>query len=97
MHEPRVGADDLGEMRREGKDVVLGLAFDLVDACDVESNVFRLGPDRLCGVLGNDAKLGLRIGGVGLDLEPDFEAGLRFPDRSHFRAGITGNHRGSFS
>ena len=36
VHEARVGADDLGEMRQEGDDVVLGLALDLVDARDVE-------------------------------------------------------------
>jgi hypothetical protein len=29
-----------------------------------------------------------------LDLEPDLEAGLWLPDRSHFRASVTGDHRG---
>ncbi len=39
MHEARLRADDLGEMRQEGDDVVLGLALDLVDARDVEGRV----------------------------------------------------------
>ncbi len=46
VHEARLGADDLGEMRQEGDDVVLGLALDLVDARDVEGGVLALRPDR---------------------------------------------------
>ena len=34
----------------------------------------------------------MRVGGMRLDLEPDAEAGLRLPDRGHFRAGIAGDH-----
>ena len=36
VHEARLRADDLGEMRQEGDDVVLHLALDRVDARDVE-------------------------------------------------------------
>jgi hypothetical protein len=32
---------------------------------------------------------------VGLDLEPDAEAGLRLPDGGHFGARITRDHRGT--
>jgi hypothetical protein len=92
MHEARFGADDLGEMGQEGDDVVLGLALDLVDAVDVEGHVLALGPDRLCGLLRDDAELGQRVAGVRLDLEPDAEAGLGRPDGDHFGAGIAGDH-----
>ncbi len=44
MHEARFRPDDLGEMRQEGDDVVLGLALDLVDARDVEGRVARPSP-----------------------------------------------------
>ena len=46
MHEARLRPDDLGEMRQERDDVVLGLALDLVDARDVELRVAALFPDR---------------------------------------------------
>ena len=38
MHEARLGTDDLGQMRQERDDVVLGLALDRVDARDVEAS-----------------------------------------------------------
>src|SRR6185437_13392561 len=41
----------------------------------------------------NYAEVGLRIGRMRLDLEPYLEAGLGFPDRGHFRAGVAGDHR----
>ena len=90
MHEARFGADDFGQMRQEGDDVVLGLALDLVDALDIECRVLALGPDGFRGFLRNDAELGQRVGGMRLDLEPDLEARLRLPDRRHFGAGIAG-------
>src|SRR3954464_15963303 len=93
MHETRLGADDFGQMSREGADVVLGLALDLVDAVDVEGDVARLGPDRLGGFPGNHAEFRLRVRRMRLDLEPEREAGLGLPDGGHFRAGIAGNHR----
>jgi hypothetical protein len=92
MHEARLGTDDFGEVREERDDVVLGLALDRIDACDVESGVPRLLPDREGGFLGDDAKLGHRIGGVRLDLEPDAKAGLGVPDGNHLGAGITRDH-----
>ncbi len=45
------------------------------------------------GFLGDHAEFGLRIRRMGLDLEPDLETGLGFPDRGHFRAGVAGDHR----
>ena len=93
MHEARLGADDFGEVGQEGDDVVLGLALDLVDAGDVEGGVLGLGPDRLGGLLGDDAELGQGVRRVRLDLEPDLEPGLRLPDRGHFRAGVAGDHQ----
>ena len=41
------------------------------------------------------AKLGERLAGVGLDLEPNTEARLGLPDLSHFFAGIAGDHAAS--
>ena len=51
MHEARLGADELGEMRQEGDDVVFGHALDLVDALDVELRMARLLPDRAGALL----------------------------------------------
>src|ERR1700742_2102266 len=97
MHETRVGTDDFGKVRREREDVVLGLAFDLVDPRDVEGDVFGLGPDGPGGLLGDDAELGLGVRRMRLDLEPDLESGLGLPDGSHFRTGIAGDHGALFS
>src|SRR6266849_5986690 len=71
---------------------MLDLALDLVDAGDIEFGVLALGPDRLGGLLRHDAELRKRVGRVGFDLEPDTEARLRFPDRGHIWAGVTGDH-----
>ena len=46
MDEARLRADDLGQVGEEGDDVMLGFAFDLVDAGDIESGVAALVPDR---------------------------------------------------
>ena len=93
MHEARFRADDLGEMRQEGDDVVLDLGFDRVDARDVELGGLALVPDRLGGVLRDDAELGHGVGGMRLDLEPDAELRLRRPDRRHLGAGVARDHR----
>jgi hypothetical protein len=61
MNEARLGADDLGQMGREGEDVVLGLAFDLVDTGDVEGDVTRLGPDGFGGFLRDHAEFRLGV------------------------------------
>jgi hypothetical protein len=95
VHEARLGADDFRQMGGEGDDVVLGLAFDLVDPRHVENGVAGLGPDYLGGFLGDHAEFRLRVRRMGLDLEPDLEAGLGLPDGGHFRAGIARNHQGT--
>ena len=72
--------------------------LDLVDARDVERDALpRLLPDRLRRFLRDDADLGQRVAGVGLDLEPDAEARLGRPDRGHLGAGIAGDHAASHS
>ena len=43
MHETRIRADEFGEVGEEGDDVVLDLAFDLVDPRDVELGVLAFG------------------------------------------------------
>ena len=92
VDEARLGADDFGQMGEEGDDVVLGLALDLVDPRHVEGRVLGLGPDRLRRFLRDDPQFRQRISRMGLDLEPDLEAGLGLPDRSHFRTGVAGDH-----
>ena len=87
-----IGADDFGEVRQEGDDVVVGFALDLVDARDVERRILGLGPDRLRCLLRNHAEFSLRVRGVRLDLEPDLEACLGLPNGSHFRAGVARDH-----
>ena len=94
MHEPRLGADDLGKMRQEGDHVVLGDALDLVDPGHVERGVLALGPDFLRRGLRHDAELGHGVCGMRLDLEPDAKPRLRRPDRNHFGTGVTRDHRG---
>ena len=89
MHEARLRPDDLGEMRQERDDVVLGLALDRVDARDVEDRVAALVPDRPRGRLRDDAELGHGVGGMRLDLEPDAEARLRRPRSRPSRAGCS--------
>ena len=42
--------------------------------------------------LGIDAKLGHRVGRMGLDLEPDAEFGFRRPECRHLGARVAGNH-----
>jgi hypothetical protein len=92
MHVARFRADDFGNMRQEGDDVVLDLGLDGVDAGDVELGGVAFGPDGLCGFLGDDAQFGHGVGGVRLDLEPDAELGFRRPDRNHRGTGITRDH-----
>src|SRR4051794_13995109 len=94
MYETRVGADDLGEMGKKSDDVVPGFPFNLIDPDDVKACIARFGPDRFRGFLGDYPEFGERVCGMCLDFEPDLEARLRLPDRSHFRAGIAGDHEG---
>src|SRR5258708_39026152 len=91
----RLRADDLGQMREEGDDVVLDLAFDRVDARDVEGRVLSFFPDFPCRLFRNEPEFGHGVGGVSLDLEPDAEARLGRPDRGHPRPGIARDHAAS--
>ena len=50
----------------------------------------RLGPDRLRGLLRDDAQFRQRVRRMRLDLEPDLEARLRLPDRRPFPGGYSG-------
>ena len=54
--------------------------------------VLTLLPDFLRRGFGNDSELGHGIGGMRLDLEPDAIAGLRLPDRGHFRPSVARDH-----
>ena len=93
MDEARLRADEFGEMGQEGDDVMLGHPLDLIDALDVELGLAGLFPDRLRGLFRDDADLGQRVAGMGLDLEPDAEARLGRPDGDHLGAGIARDHR----
>ncbi|GBF25634.1 hypothetical protein MnTg02_00666 [bacterium MnTg02] len=95
MNKARFGSNDFREMRQERDDVVLHLAFDVVDARDVEDRVARLGPDCLRSFRRDLSKVRHGVGGMGLDLEPNAEFRLRRPNLDHGRAGIAGNHKRS--
>jgi len=92
MDEARFIADELGQMREEGDDVVLHLALDFVDALYVEPRLAAALPDRLRGLLRNDAEFRQCVAGMRLDLEPDAEFGLGRPDGDHFGPRIARNH-----
>ncbi len=89
MQEARLRPDMLGDRGEEGDHVVLHLPLDLVDAGDVEAAAL---PDRIGRVLGDQPELGHRLGGIGLDPEPDAELGLGLPDAGHLGAAIAGDH-----
>ena len=93
VDEARLRADDLGEMGQERDDVVLHLALDRVDALHVEGGLGALLPDHLGRLLRDDAEVGERRRGMGLDLEPDAELGLGRPDGHHLGAAVAGDHR----
>ena len=92
VDEARIGADEFGQMGEEGDDVVLRHPLDFVDPGDVEGDVAGPVPDRLCALLGDNAEVGEGVAGMGLDLKPDAEPGLRVPDFYHFGARIAGDH-----
>jgi hypothetical protein len=92
MHEARLRPDDFREMRQEGDHVVARLAFDLVDACDVELRVLALVPDFFRRFLRDHAEFGHGVGGMGLDLEPDAEARLGRPDGGGFGPAVARDH-----
>ena len=90
MHEARlVAADDLGQVGQEGDHVMLGHRLDLVDAGDVEFDVLRL-PDRLGVGRGITPSSAMGVAGMGLDLVPDAEFGLRAPRWRPCRGGNSG-------
>ncbi len=95
VHEARLGADDLGQMRQERDHIVLDLALDRIDAGNVELGVAAALADGLGGRLRDHPELGHGIGGMRLDLEPDAIARLRVPDRRHVGPGIARDHAAS--
>jgi len=91
MNKPRLWPDDFGEMGEKSHHVMLDLAFDRIDARDIEFRRFAFCPDRLGGILRDHAELGHGIGGVGFDLEPDAKPRFRRPDRRHLRTRVAGD------
>ena len=94
MHEARLILPTMfGQVGQEGDDVMFGDGLDLVDAGDVEFDVFGL-PHGV-GVFARDhAQIGLGVAGMGLDLVPDAEFGLGRPNGDHVGAAVSGDHRG---
>jgi hypothetical protein len=92
MDEAGIGTDNLGQVGKEGDDVVLGFALDFIDAVDVEGGLCPPFSQMVWRPLGDDAEFGKCIAGMGLDLEPDPELRFRRPDCDHFRAGVTRYH-----
>ena len=96
MQEPRLRPDQFGDVGQEGDDVMLHLAFDLVDPVDVEDRTPALFPDGPGGFLGDHAEFGHLVGSMGLDLEHDGEARLGLPDAGEFGAGVARDHASGF-
>ncbi len=92
VHEARFGAHDLGQMGEERDHVVLHFALDRVDARHIECGATALFPDGARGLFRDHAQFGQRVGGMGLDLEPDAEFRFRRPDRRHFGPGVALDH-----
>jgi hypothetical protein len=91
VDEARRFTDMFGEIGQKSDDVVLRLAFDLINAGDFELALF---PNGLGGIGGDDAQGDQCVHRVRFDFEPDLETGFGFPDGDHFGAGITGDHFG---
>src|SRR4029079_17608183 len=84
-----VGADRLGDLADEGDDVVVGRAFDLEDALDVDPGARfdrgkRFGRDLAAG--------GLGPGDGELDPKHGFEARRVRPDVAHLGGGEARDH-----
>ena len=95
MHKARlVAADMFGQMGEKGDHVMFGHGLDFVDAGHVKGDILGL-PDRLGIGARDNADIGHRVAGMGLDLVPDAEFGFGRPDGDHVGAGIAGNHRRS--
>ena len=89
MDEARFRPDMFGQRCQEGDNVVFDLAFDLVDALNIEAAPRA---DGLGGFFRDDAQLRHCLGGQRFDFLPDAELRLRRPDFGHLRAGITWDH-----
>ena len=89
MHKARLGPHVLREVGQESDDVVLGLAFDFIDARDIPLAAL---PYRLGGLGGNSSQLHLGVAGVGFDFEPDAEFVVRLPNLGHGGPSVARNH-----
>ena len=74
----------------EGNDVVAHLGFNFEDALHLEAG---LGLDGVEGLLGHAAKPAIGFGGSDFHIKPALEFRLLTPDGSHFRKGVTLDHR----
>ena len=90
MEPAGVRADDFGDGRGEGDDVVADLGFDLVNAFDAKVGAFA---DGVGGVFRDQASFRQGLGGGDLDGEPGAEAVFVAPDAGHLGAGIARNQR----
>ena len=79
--------DMLGDGGRERDHVVLRGLLDLFDARDVEG---RLGAKLARRIGRHEPRVGHRVGGRELDLEPGLVATLLAPDRAHLGVGVAG-------
>jgi len=96
VDEARLGADDFGQMGGEGDDVVLGLALDLVDALDIEGSHPWPWPRSSWRPPSGSRRVSACASAACASISNQIlKAGLRLPDRGHFRAGIAGIIKGS--
>ncbi|SPE28460.1 hypothetical protein SBA2_40023 [Acidobacteriia bacterium SbA2] len=89
MEPAGVWADDFGDGRGEGDDVVANFGFDFVDALDAEVGALA---DGVGGVHGDEAGFGKGLGGGDFDGQPGAEAVFIAPDAGHLGAGVARDH-----
>ncbi len=93
VHEARFVADILGHPGKEGDDIVLGDRLNRIDRLDVDLGIGCPPVPQRLGRRGRDhAQFAQLLGRMRFNLEPDFEAGFRFPESGHCGAGVARDH-----
>jgi hypothetical protein len=94
MHKAGIIRPDMfGKMGQKGDDVMFGDGLNFINSGHVKGDIAGA-PDGLGIGFGDNAKGGLGIAGMRLDLIPDAEFGLRVPNGNHVWAGIARDHHG---
>src|SRR5436190_21537299 len=89
MEVSSIGTSRLCDIRQKRNDVMLGLAFDLIDSLHIET---RFLADFIRSSRGNDAKFLLLRSSKEFYFKPDFVAVLVCPNGAHFSARVARDH-----